>query len=798
MHVNARESPSSALNRRRYLTSLRQLGTSQRMIVAGYVPNLSALLKKKHRFRQTSTVALEGFARGVAEMEGALKPPAGPGFGRDNVRAAMTPPSGQDLVEESERGRQPPLVPPQTGIGTATADASKAADPADAAESGRATATGATARRSSQASQASNPLTRLSDLSSLPATLTSALRSTQLQIKVRDMANKGKDMAEFAPGSIRSSVVNVAAATLGAGALSLPYAFSESGVLLGMLVMLTLLCLTMQSIKLIIQSIESSDCESYEELALASFFPRERRGGVRGETGRLGEEREVRVPRSTAKGRLFGYFIEFNMIFFCFGTAVGYAITIGGVLSEVISACRRLLVGWEYGYVDARFIGLEVDRVANSRDGDGDSTGRLLAAAGTAVADTSLSVSGTVSDASPSPSSSTAHVHAHEPEHEHEHPFKFSAEHVVDFLGGYNNALLLLIGACILLPLSVQDKLNELRFASLFGVSCILFLIAVVFQVFLEQGRVSETFGFGEKTATEEILLPTKGLQGAIRMLSLSIFAFCCQPNIPSIYCELEKRSFRRMEKVANRSLGLCFLVYTLMGIPGFLCFGKDTQNNILDNLRQYLGADAGPGPGAGSNSSTATVSQSARNIQRHGGVPGRAPDLPVLCGFVAMTFAVAMAYPLNVFPTRFSIETILLHNGVIGGGQEGQVRDVQVQVQGTAEEAGKPADAGWQSIRFAISAICVALTLLFAILVPSISVVFELVGAFSGSVICFVAPALFFCNIIPGPSGVVPFLQETSFSTKGHAIAVFWFGIFFIVFGTYVAIGDLVAQLGS
>ncbi|CAK9074290.1 unnamed protein product [Durusdinium trenchii] len=84
-------------------------------------------------------------------------------------------------------------------------------------------------------------------------------------------------------------------------------------------------------------------------------------------------------------------------------------------------------------------------------------------------------------------------------------------------------------------------------------------------------------------------LEPKDGITGIFKMMSLSIFAFCCQPNVPSIYTELEQRSYKRMQKVSVRAMLLCCFVYLLMGVTGFLAFGERTDGNVLGNL-QLLG----------------------------------------------------------------------------------------------------------------------------------------------------------------------------------------------------------------
>merc|ERR1719313_1016448 len=119
------------------------------------------------------------------------------------------------------------------------------------------------------------------------------------------------------------------------------------------------------------------------------------------------------------------------------------------------------------------------------------------------------------------------------------------------------------------------DKINELRYASLLGVACIIFLVAVVTYIYGKHGlHPSLRHEGGFSVALE----PKDGILGCFKMLSLAIFAFCCQPNVPSIYCELERKSFRRMRKVGIRGMTLCFGIYLLIGVSGFLAFGEATN----------------------------------------------------------------------------------------------------------------------------------------------------------------------------------------------------------------------------
>jgi len=408
----------------------------------------------------------------------------------------------------------------------------------------------------------------------------------------------------FGPGSLKSSMINISASTLGAGALALPHAFDLSGVLVGLVMMIFLFFLSTYSIDLLVRAIEMSGLSTYEELSMQYC------------------------------GRKAAIFIEFNMIFLCFGTSVAYAIVIGSTSHSVIE-----LIG-----VDC----------------------------------------------------ASAH--------------------------GFNAFLctegvpLSIITMFLLLPLSLIDQLNELRFTSLLGVLCILYLIVVVVYIF---------FGVAFTTGVPETIawLPNKGPLGIIKMLSLAVFSYCCQANVPTIYVELKDRSFRRMTKVARGSMSMCFVIYILMGLHGYLAFGSATKGNILDNLTERV---------------------------EEGHV-----DILVAVAFIAMIFAVIMAYPFNMFPVRYSIETIVLYHRP----------DLEREVK---------------TVRLVVTVCCVFLTLLCAILIPNIAQVFGLIGAFSGSVICYIAPALFYGLALEG-SWFAPH--------KIGALCLLITGVIFMFTGTGVAL---------
>lgn len=104
------------------------------------------------------------------------------------------------------------------------------------------------------------------------------------------------------PGAIS----NLCSATLGAGALSLPYAFSLTGLIPGVLLLLLSGYLTIISIDAIILSCVDTKLYKYEDVA-------------------------VRLT-----GRSAGRALEASLLVFCFGTAVAYIVALGDILDQFV------------------------------------------------------------------------------------------------------------------------------------------------------------------------------------------------------------------------------------------------------------------------------------------------------------------------------------------------------------------------------------------------------------------------------------------------------------------------------
>ncbi len=374
-------------------------------------------------------------------------------------------------------------------------------------------------------------------------------------------------LCSFREGSIRASVFNLCSATLGAGALSLPFAIKQASLVPGLLLLALGAAATLFSIQLLIRARDATGARSYEDLTVAVM------------------------------GQRVGLVMEVCVIVFCFGCAIAYIIAVGDILQLV-----RL---------------------------------PLLASLG-----------------------------------------RTGGIYVFFFL--------------VMLPWSMIDKVNDLRFTSFLGVLSIFYLVIAAAGHSLcavgERGW-ADTWGRAPVLAFDT--------SGILMALPVMIFAYTCQTNVFSVYHGLARPSPERMGKVSHRAVLTCLSVYALIGVAGFLEFGENTEPNILFNYLPDIEASRG----------AASISS----------VPARSLAMVLACIAVAIT--VVMAFPLVVFPCRYTIAVLVF---------------------GAKANDNMPR---WLHATLTLG-ICVC-SLGVSLFVPTISAVFGLMGGTTSSFVCFVLPAL-------------------------------------------------------
>eukprot|EP00164_Ancoracysta_twista_P003027 GFYU01004038.1.p1 GENE.GFYU01004038.1~~GFYU01004038.1.p1 ORF type:complete len:529 (+),score=110.10 GFYU01004038.1:289-1875(+) len=380
-------------------------------------------------------------------------------------------------------------------------------------------------------------------------------------------------------GSIKGGVFNLCSATLGAGALSLPIAFSQAGIITGTLLLMLGAVATIYSIHLLLHAAKVANLYSYEDLAVKYF------------------------------GKKFAIVVEVSILLFCFGTCVAYIVAAGDILHTL----------------------------ANSMFPD----------------------AGIISD---------------------------------------RTFLMCIFVAAIMFPLSLIEEINSLRYSSLLGVMSIVYLvIAIMINSIMKMS--TDGFDHGAPVMFNKPM-------STIQAFPVVMFAFTCQTNVYSIYCELVRPTRRRMNKVVHRSVLTSFMIYIVIGIFGYLQYEHDVAGNILKNLDIHN---------------------------------------PMLAaGEATVTLTVILAFPLNIFPTRFTIEMMFFTDK-----EPSRVR------------------------HFTITILLVGMALLLAIYVPSINVVFSLLGSTTSAFVCYVVPAMFGLAVAKGGMWDRENLPITTFLFAGIIVGV-------------------------
>lgn len=127
----------------------------------------------------------------------------------------------------------------------------------------------------------------------------------------------------------------------------------------------------------------------------------------------------------------------------------------------------------------------------------------------------------------------------------------------------------LLFAFLILFPMSIPRTVNALRFSSLFGVLCSMYLCVTVTLVFFSNRDIvpdiKENFSKMEAVRIS--------YQGVVTSVPLIIFAYMYQVNIPMIFKELEARNEKRMSVVVSAGTTVSVLFYVMVGIFGYATF---------------------------------------------------------------------------------------------------------------------------------------------------------------------------------------------------------------------------------
>ncbi|KAM4541921.1 putative sodium-coupled neutral amino acid transporter 6 isoform 2-T2 [Odontesthes bonariensis] len=256
--------------------------------------------------------------------------------------------------------------------------------------------------------------------------------------------------------------------------------------------------------------------------------------------------------------------------------------------------------------------------------------------------------------------------------------------------------LLILVTVCIVLPLSMSPKIGFLSYtSSLAFLFMLYFAVVVVVKKWSipcplphNVTTLSGTFkisNFSESECTPKLFVISIKSAYAIPTMA---FSFLCHTAVLPIYCELERPTKARMQKVSNISIGLSFLLYFISALFGYLTFYNHVDSELLLGYDAYLPR-----------------------------------DIMVMTVRLAVLIAVLLTVPLIHFPARKAAILLLF------GGRS----------------------FSWL-IHIISTLTILSVVLILAIFVPDISNVFGVVGSTMSSCLLFVFPGIFYLKISGQP----------------------------------------------
>ncbi|KAL7399592.1 hypothetical protein ABVT39_027251 [Epinephelus coioides] len=285
------------------------------------------------------------------------------------------------------------------------------------------------------------------------------------------------------------------------------------------------------------------------------------------------------------------------------------------------------------------------------------------------------------------------------------------------------NYLIIIVSACIILPLALMKQLGYLGYTSGFSLSCmVFFLISVIYKKFNipcplddEHHNITPIVDdYALINGTDdfcEAKLFTVNSQTAYTIPILA-FAFVCHPEVLPIYTELRDATKKRMQKVANTSILAMFVMYLLTALFGYLTFYGAVESELLHT---YSKVDT--------------------------------LDVLILCVRLAVLVAVTLTVPVVLFPIRRAVLQILFPE--------------------------KPFN--W-AIHITIAFCLIFVVNILVIFVPSIRDIFGLIGATSAPSLIFILPGIFYVRIVPDdeePFLSRPKIQAACFAALGFIFMV-------------------------
>lgn len=127
---------------------------------------------------------------------------------------------------------------------------------------------------------------------------------------------------------------------------------------------------------------------------------------------------------------------------------------------------------------------------------------------------------------------------------------------------------------CITLPLALSRTLEGYKQVATLALAAAVYVVAVLLAAALNRGG-----------SLREALAEPGRPAGLVTVLPALNYLYMVHYNVPRYYDELKRRSLSRIRLVFFLSTVLSTILFAVVGVAGYLCFGSDTKSNVLLNL---------------------------------------------------------------------------------------------------------------------------------------------------------------------------------------------------------------------
>lgn len=267
-----------------------------------------------------------------------------------------------------------------------------------------------------------------------------------------------------------------------------------------------------------------------------------------------------------------------------------------------------------------------------------------------------------------------------------------------------NRSLCLALCCVGSIPFALPRKLSALQYIS--PVSTVaLVLTAIVALVRLP--RMSKQLPFEEA----ELDIALIGLP-LLKCFTISLFAFICHMNVVSVAGELHHPTESRARKIAFRSASTQLLFYIVIGLSGYISFGKAVNQNFITNY------------------------------------PSDDP-LILVCRLL-LTLTIFFALPINTNPIANAFVHLLLTSG-LAPDHTGLDIETPLVSSGSISPSNGAISVEVEPLkkmRIGMAVYVLIQGMLVALYAPGVADVISILGGSFGTLIMLVCPAIIFCSV--------------------------------------------------